>query len=67
MSEETFEKRKIFHIKVALDAVEAQKFFALKEALGVRANSEVIRQAVHFLLSDLELKSRTRKAYPLSL
>ncbi len=66
MFEETSEKRKIFHIKVALDNIEAQKFFALKEALGVRANSEVIRQAVHYLLADLELKSRTRKAYPLS-
>ena len=66
MLEETFDKKKSFYIKVVLDGVEAQRFFALKEALGVRANSEVIRQAVHYLLSEIESKNRTRKAYPIS-
>jgi hypothetical protein len=66
MLEETFNKKKSFYIKVVLDGVEAQRFFALKEALGVRANSEVIRQAVHHLLAEIESKNRTRKAYPIS-
>jgi hypothetical protein len=66
MLEETLDKNKSFYIKVVLDGVEAQRFFALKEALGVRANSEVIRQAVHYLLTEIESKNRTRKTYPIS-